>query len=291
MSAGPLKVFVVGAGTMGSGIAQVAAAAGDSATLYDTAPTAADRAKERIAASLERAAAKGYVTVSESEKTLANLSVASQLSDAAGYDVVIEAVKEDLAIKQSVFLELENIVAPETALWTNTSMLSIGALAKPLARPERFCGAHFFNPVPRMKLVEIIAGPRTAPAALESARETVTRWGKTAVTAPDSPGFLVNRILDAIKREALDLLDQGVPPDQVDTAVRLGLNFPMGPLELMDLIGLDTTLACMVSQARAMGRSDQFSPKITDLVRAGKTGRKSGEGFYSYKSNRPVTGK
>jgi len=276
------SVFVVGAGTMGAGIAQVAAAAGGQVSLYDNVPGAASRARDRIASSLERAATKGYVTPEALQQTLLNLHISDDLEDAAAAAIVIEAVKEEVAIKQSVFLALEKFILPSTAIWTNTSMISIGLLSEPLANPERFCGAHFFNPVPRMKLVELIAGPRTAPSTIEVARETVTRWGKTPVLAPDTPGFLVNRILDAIKREALDLLDQGVPPDQVDTAVRLGLNFPMGPLELMDLIGLDTTLDCMINQARAMGRPAEFSPKITSLVKAGKTGRKAGEGFYLY---------
>lgn len=276
------SVFVVGSGTMGAGIAQVAAAAGEQVSLFDKAPDAASRAKERIASSLQRASAKGYVTPESAEQTLENLHVARSLEEAASATIVVEAVKEEAAIKQTVFLALEKIISSKAAIWTNTSMISIGQLAEPLANPDRFCGAHFFNPVPRMKLVELIAGPRTAPSTIDAARETVVRWGKTPVLAPDSPGFLVNRILDAIKREALDLLDQGVPADQVDTAVRLGLNFPMGPLELMDLIGLDTTLDCMINQARAMGRPTEFSPKITSLVKAGKTGRKAGEGFYRY---------
>jgi 3-hydroxybutyryl-CoA dehydrogenase len=276
------KVLVVGTGTMGAGIAQVAAAAGDQVLLFDGKTGAAAASVDRIARSLERAEAKGYVTLAQRKDTLDHLLPVESLDAAGEVDIIVEAVKEDLKVKQSLFTEIERICLPSTALWTNTSMISISAISAPLKHRGRFCGTHFFNPVPRMRLVEVIAGTDTDPSTVEHALATVRRWGKTPVLAPDSPGFIVNRILDAIKREALDLLDQGVPPDQVDTAVRLGLNFPMGPLELMDLIGLDTTLDCLMNQATAMERSASFSEKLTGLVASGKTGRKAGQGFYSY---------
>lgn len=277
-----LTVLVVGAGTMGGGIAQVAAAAGDRVLIYDAQPGAAEQARERSAASLERAQAKGYVTNEDIERTLGNMHPVTALEEGAAADVVVEAVKEDLDIKRQVFAALEEVVSETCGLWTNTSMILISRIMEKLRHPERAAGTHFFNPVPRMKLVEVIAGERTSEEAVQFAMKTVGRWGKTAVRAPDSPGFIVNRILDVIKREALSLLDEGVPPDQVDTAVRLGLNFPMGPFELMDLVGLNTTLDCLIAQAKGMNRPAEFGPHLPKLVEEKNWGRKTGQGFYSY---------
>lgn len=276
------KLLVVGTGTMGGGIGQVAAAAGCTVCFYDRAEGAAKGTVQRIEGSLQRAQAKGYVTAEDAQRTLANLHPVDALDVAGEVDAVVEAVKEDLAIKRQVFAHLETLVSPETALWTNTSMIAITRIAEGLQHPERVVGTHFFNPVPRMKLVEVIAGERTSEEAVRLAEATVTRWGKTPVRAPDTPGFIVNRVLDAIKREALQLMEEGTPADQVDTAVRLGLNFPMGPFELMDLVGLETTLDCLKNQAEAMGRPQQFGSKLPVLVEQGKLGRKTGEGFYSY---------
>jgi len=281
----PGPIVVVGAGTMGAGIAQIAAAAGEMVLIYDLNPEAGRHALQRISASLEKSVSKGFVSKEERDSTVERLSLIQQPESAAGAAVVIEAVKEDPAVKQAVFRQFEDVISPQAALWTNTSMLSITTLASTLDHPGRFCGVHFFNPVPRMRLVEVIAGSATLPATLEVATVTVAKWGKTPVLAPDRPGFLVNRIFDAIKREALDLLEEGVPPDQLDTAVKLGLNFPMGPCELMDLIGLDTTLDVMINQAAAMGRPIEKTTPLHALVAAGKKGRKSGEGFYSYPSD------
>jgi 3-hydroxybutyryl-CoA dehydrogenase len=275
-------LLVVGTGTMGAGIAQIAAAAGDTVLLFDGAPGVAARAKARIGASMTRAAAKGHLDAASIPLTLERLRPVEALSAAGPIDAAIEAVKEDLAVKQGVFAELEAAFPPATLLWTNTSMISIARIAEKLRHPERVAGVHFFNPVPRMKLVEVIAGERTAPGTVDVAVQTVTRWGKTPVRAPDSPGFIVNRILDAIKRESLALLDEGVPADQIDQGVRLGLNFPMGPFELMDLIGLNNTLDAMKVQAEAVGRSTTFSPRIEKLVAQGHWGRKTGHGFYKY---------
>lgn len=275
-------LMVVGTGTMGAGIAQIAANAGCTVLLYDQVPGAAEGARKRVADSLQRARAKGYVSEADIERTLANLHPIASLDAAGRADAVIEAVKEDLAVKQEVFAKLESVVSPEVYLWSNTSMISITRIAAELKHPQRMAGTHFFNPVPRMHLVEIIAGVHTSEETIEVAIETTKAWGKTPVRAPDTPGFLANRILDAIKREALALIDEGAEPEAVDTAVRLGLNFPMGPFELMDLVGLDTTLDCLVAQAKAMNRSTTFSPKLVQKVKAGNLGRKTGQGFYSY---------
>lgn len=282
MKSSPSSLLVVGAGTMGAAIAQVAAMAGWHVWLHDKADGAAGAALQRIAASMERAETKGYLSAEDRSRTLGNLHPSPTLDPAAESTAVIEAVKEDLEIKRGVFRALDAIAPASVFLWTNTSMLSVTAIAGGLQHPGRVAGTHFFNPVPRMKLVEIIAGKETSEDTLRAAEEAVRQWGKTPVRAPDSPGFLVNRILDAIKREALDLLDEGVEPERVDAAVRLGLNFPMGPFELMDLVGLDTTLDCLLAQARAMGRQQETGRGLKRLVEAGKLGRKTGEGFHSY---------
>lgn len=276
------SVFVIGAGTMGSGIAQVAAAAGDEILLYDQNPEVPPRALARMEASLSRAAGKGYVTESEVAATINHIKPAVSLDAAAGCSVVIEAVKEDLEIKRSVFSAIEPVVDGTALICTNTSMISISAIATVLGDRSRFCGTHFFNPVPRMKLVEIIAGAETTNETMVMARSLVESWGKTAVEAPDSPGFIVNRVFDAIKREALALHEEGVPAGEVDAALRLGLNFPMGPFELMDLIGLDTTYDCLINQARQMQREPAFGARLPGLVAEGKFGRKSGAGFFDY---------
>jgi len=275
-------LLVIGTGTMGRGIAQTAATAGTEVRLYDAEPGVADGCKEAIAGALARAEAKGFLGTDSIPQILDRLTPASSLDACSEVDVVLEAVREDLETKRAVFGEVEQIAGPETYLWTNTSMLSISEIAALLRRPERVVGTHFFNPVPRMKLVEIIAGVKTSPQALAVAERTVTAWGKVIVRAPDSPGFIVNRVLDAIKREALALMSEGVPTEQIDTGVRLGLNFPMGPFELMDLVGLDTALACLETQAARMGRDKDVAPQVKQLVREGNLGRKSGKGFYSY---------
>lgn len=267
---------------MGAGIAQVVAAAGDSVRIYDAQPRAAETVRERCAASLERARAKGYVRSEEITRTMENLHPAQALEEGAEADVVIEAVKEDLDIKRQLFSALESVVTDQCYLWTNTSMISIARIMENLRHPGRAAGTHFFNPVPRMKLVEVIPGKKTAPETVDFAMATVQRWGKTPVLAPDTPGFIVNRIFDAITRESLAMLEEGVPPEQVDTAVRLGLNFPMGPFELMDLVGLQTTYDCLVAQAEGMGRSPECGTHLPKLVKEKRWGRKTGQGFYTY---------
>lgn len=280
-------LLVVGAGTMGGGIAQVAAAAGEKVFLYDKVADAPRRALDRMSVSLQRAVEKGYLSAEAVEKTLQNISPQTSLECAGGCTAIIEAVKEEPAIKQEVFQHLEERI-PETALLcTNTSMLSITSLAAGLKHKARFCGTHFFNPVPRMKLVEVIAGKETSRSTVAAARSMVARWGKTAVLAPDSPGFIVNRIFDVIKREALHLHEEGVDVREIDEALRLGLNFPMGPFELMDLIGLDTTYDCLINQARQMNRAPDFGTVLPKLVAAGKTGRKARKGFFEYEETRP----
>lgn len=276
------KVFVAGAGLMGAGIAQVAAASGDTVLLFDSNDKAFAKAMDRISRSLQRSVEKGGLSQESMNRTLDSIKPAESLCAAENCEIVVEAVKEDRDIKKTLFHELEEVVSASTLIFSNTSMISISDLASALREKSRFCGMHFFNPVPRMALVEVIAGKETSPETVQTAISVATRWGKKPVLAPDSPGFIVNRIFDVIKREALSLHEEGVEVDQIDQALKLGLNFPMGPFELMDLIGLDTTYDCLVNQARQMQRSPEFGTKLPALVGSGKHGRKSGLGFYEY---------
>jgi len=277
-------LLVVGTGTMGGGIAQVAAAAGTTVYLYDLVPGAASKARQRIEDSLRRAETKGYLTAADRERTVKGLRPIERIDEAREVEAVVEAVREELTVKQDLFRELEEKMPSGTLFWTNTSMISITEIARPMRYPERLAGVHFFNPVPRMKLVEIIAGERTAEATLLTADASVRHWGKTPVRAPDRPGFIVNRLLDALLREALTLHEEGVPHAEIDIAVRLGLNFPMGPMELMDLVGLDTIQDCLKSQAAGMKRPVDCGTDLPRLVAEGKIGKKSGQGFYTYET-------
>jgi 3-hydroxybutyryl-CoA dehydrogenase len=276
------NLLVIGTGTMGAGIAQVAASAGCRVALFDAKAGAAEAALGKIGAALERSVAKGWLEQDRASRALENLRVISSLKEADGTEAVIEAIREDLETKQQLFASLEKTFPLETLFWTNTSMISIRRIAEVLQHPQRMAGTHFFNPVPRMQLVEIIAGEYSSEETLATAEATVRQWGKQPVRAPDSPGFLVNRILDAMLREALALHAEGSSAAAIDEAIRLGLNFPMGPMELMDLIGLDTSRDCIVSMANQAGHQPTGSELLTRLVAEGKLGRKSGEGFYPY---------
>lgn len=284
----PQRMLVVGSGTMGAGIAQIAAASGCFVHLHDQSPDAATRAIERITASLGRAQSKGHVTAQEVSKTLEHLTALPSLDDLATLpspvDVALEAIYEDRQAKHDLFARLEKLLSPQTPLWTNASMIPIGSIAEGLQHPGRVVGTHFFNPVPRMKLVEVIASTHTQDAYVQHAMHVVTSWGKTPVLAPDTPGFIVNRVFDAIKRVALELLEQGTPASEIDKAIKLGLNFPMGPFEVMDLVGLDSTYRCLQTQAAAMNHNPDFGQTLPGLIEAGKLGKKSGSGFYEYPS-------
>jgi 3-hydroxybutyryl-CoA dehydrogenase len=278
------KIFITGCGTMGSGIAQVAAVAGCEVMLFDAFDGAAQKAKERIAHFLERDIEKGRITSEATTEALSRLHIAASLEEAANADVVIEAIRERLEDKQELFQKLDVITRPETLLLSNTSMISITQIAKSTFHPERVAGCHFFNPVPRMALVEIIPGEKTSKSTLEAVTALVSRWGKTPVPAPDTPGFIVNRALLMLLNEAAFLVEEGNAPKDVDEAMKLGCNFPMGPLELMDLVGVDVALDCQVALWEQYERRPKYEPceLLRAMVRAGKLGRKSGEGFYSY---------
>ena len=283
---------IVGAGTMGAGIAQVALEAGWAVQVHDPAPGAAARGLERISDGLRRRAARRRVTGDAVgpfvDDHLRRLEVVPDLGAVAtGADIVVEAALEDLETKRGIFAELDRAAAARTILATNTSALSVTAIASAAARhPERVVGLHFFNPAPVLLLVEVVAGERTAPAAVDRATAIVTDWGKTAVRSADSPGFIVNRVNRPFTIEPLRLLEAGeatVP--EIDAAVRAG-GFAMGPFELMDLVGLDVNLAAATAIWEGLGRPERLRPSpIQDrLVRDGRLGRKAGVGFYDYRA-------
>ena len=286
MSAAPedVTVLVAGAGTMGSGIAQVAAQAGHPVLLYDNLPGAAPAARERISATLDGLVERGKFDAATVAALLGRIDVIDDLGDAAAAGVAIEAIVEDLDAKRTLFGRLEEIVAADAILASNTSSISISALANGLRHPGRFVGMHFFNPVPLMRLVEVVSGLQTEPATAQAVFALAESWGKSAVHAGSTPGFIVNRIARPFYAEALALLQEraGSPAD-IDACQR-GAGFRMGPCELMDLIGHDVNLAVTRSVYEANFYDKRYQPSLVQqaLVDAGRLGRKSGRGFYDY---------
>ena len=284
-------VAIVGAGTMGAGIAQVALEGGWRVAIWDAVPGATNRARDRIRQGLERRATKAGEAdpAAAAAKRLLALSVAPTLADAvAGAQLVIEAALEELELKRRLFAELDDAAAPETILATNTSALSVSTIAEVTGRPERVVGLHFFNPAPVLPLVEVVAGRRSAAWAVETAAAAVEGWGKTAIRVNDSPGFIVNRVNRPFTLEPLRLLRSGSGSiESIDRAL-VDAGFPMGPFALMDLIGIDVNLAAARGLWEGFGRPPRFrpSPIQEDLVAAGRIGRKSGEGFYRYADGR-----
>lgn len=279
------RVLVVGAGAMGAGIAHVAAIAGHPVYLYDTRAEAVDRGLAGIARDLAFLVSKGRLDEAERDAALARITPVTELAAVKDAGLAIEAIVENLEVKQKLFVQLENLLGAEAILASNTSSLSITAMAAPLARPERLAGLHFFNPAPRMKLVEIVSGLATERAIAETLHDTATAWGKVAVHATSTPGFIVNRVARPFYAEALRVLNErAAAPATLDTAMREACGFPMGPFELMDLIGHDVNFAVTRSVFEAYFGDKRFTPSLIqqELVLAGRLGRKSGRGFYDY---------
>ncbi|MFD7096037.1 3-hydroxyacyl-CoA dehydrogenase [Streptomyces xanthophaeus] len=278
-------VAVVGAGTMGQGIAQVALLAGHRVLIYDIDATLAADGAGFVQDRLERMAAKGRLDRAEAEDAIGRIAAAGTLADLADAALVIEAVVENVTVKQALFAALEEVVAPDALLATNTSSLSVTELAGGLARPGRFLGLHFFNPAPLLPLVEVVSGFATDPAAAERAYRTVLGWGKTPVRCADTPGFIVNRIARPFYAEAFSVYEeQGADPATIDAVLRECGGFKMGPFALTDLIGQDVNEAVTRSVWESFYRSPKFTPSLAQrrLVQSGRLGRKSGHGWFPY---------
>jgi 3-hydroxybutyryl-CoA dehydrogenase len=285
----PRTLGVVGAGQMGAGIAQVAAAAGLDVLLHDRERRFIDRGLETIASSLKRLESKGTMAAGTGRDLLARVRPAEAIEALKGCDVVVEAVHENLDLKRSIFARLDLLCRPEAILASNTSSLSITRLAAGHSRPERVIGMHFMNPVPLMALVEIVAGQATSQATLEATRALAVRLGKTPVVSQDLPGFISNRVLMPLLNEAMFALYEGVGTrDDIDTVMTLGMRHPMGPLRLADFIGLDTCLAIMEVLHDGFGDPKyRPCPLLRRMVDAGYLGKKSGRGFYDYGTGDP----
>ena len=280
-------VLVVGAGVMGTGIAQVAAQAGHPVLLFDVQRGAADAAKTRLEAIFEKLVGKGKFSPDEASSILSRIETITSLDAAAGASLVIEAIVESMEIKRELLQQLESIVTRECILATNTSSISVTKIANGLQHPQRLVGMHFFNPVPLMKLVEVVSGLQTKNEVAEAIFELSVAWGKVPVHARSTPGFIVNRIARPYYAEALALLqEQAATPAALDACLR-GAGFRMGPCELMDLIGHDTNLAVTRSVYRANFYDKRYVPSLIqqDLVDAGLLGRKTGQGFFDYSDN------
>jgi len=278
------KIGVIGAGQMGSGIAQVAAQAGYEVVLRDLETSFIERGLSSIKRSIGKLLEKGRLDQSAHDAALARIVTTTHLADLKDCDLVIEAIVEHEPSKLELFRELDHLVKPEAILASNTSSIPITRLAAATRRPERFIGMHFMNPVPLMELVEVIRGYLTDEATTQAVLEAARKMGKTPVEVNDYPGFVSNRILLPMLNEAIQCVMEGVAtPEAIDQVMKLGMNHPMGPLTLADFIGLDTCLSIMEVLHRGLG-DDKYrpSPLLRKMVQAGLLGRKSGRGFYRY---------
>jgi len=281
------KVAVLGAGLMGHGIAQVAAqVAKYEVSLRDVSQKFLDKAMRMMQGSLQKFVGKEKISVEEMKETLGRIHPTTDLEEAvADADFIVEAVPENLEIKKRVFVEVEKFAKRDSIIVSNTSSISINELASATRRPEKFCGMHFFNPPQLMSLVEVVRGAKTSDETVDIVVEAAKKMGKEPVIVKkDSPGFIVNRILIPALNEALYLVWEGVADrDEIDKAVRLGLNWPMGPLTLLDYVGLDTALSILEIFQRELGDVKyRPCPLLTQMVRAGLLGRKTGKGFYDW---------
>lgn len=286
-----LRIGVIGAGTMGRGIVQLFAQGGHQVLCFDEKPDAAAQGIAAVLDTLEKLAAKGRVSAADLIDIRRRMSSCVALTEFAGCDVVVEAIVEDLAVKRALFAALEQIVTPQAILATNTSSLCVAEIASACRRPERVAGLHFFNPVPLMKIAEVIAAVRTAPSAVATVRELVERAGHKAVVVADQPGFLVNHAGRGLYTEGLRIVEECVasPPD-VDDVLREGLGFRMGPFELLDLTGLDVSSKVMTSIYAQFQEEPRFRPSslVPPRVAAGLYGRKTGQGWYRYENGQKI---
>ena len=278
------KIAVLGAGQMGAGIAQVSACAGYEVVMIDISQEFVDRGMVTISSSLDKLVSKGRMSEEESSRAMSLISSSTDRASASDADLVVEAIPEIPDLKFSTFSELDSICKQDAILASNTSSISINEIASHTSRPDRVIGMHFMNPVPIMKLIEIINGSETDPEVTAAVMEASERMGKTPLECNDSPGFVSNRILCPMINEAILTLQEGVAePEAIDGIMKLGMNHPIGPLALADLIGLDTVLHIMGVLHEGMG-DEKYAPAplLVEMVESGRLGRKSGNGFYEY---------
>jgi 3-hydroxybutyryl-CoA dehydrogenase len=278
------RVGVVGLGTMGAGIGQVCLQAGLEVVGREVSPELGAKARERIDHYLSRGVEKGRLTHEEKDAALGRLTLVTELADLGSCELVIEAAFEDLGVKRELFGELEQIVAPDAILATNTSALSVTEIADATSSRERVVGLHFFNPAPVLPLVEVIRTAHTSDEVFDTANAFVERIGKEPVACNDTPGFIVNRILIPLLNDCVRVLDESrVAPDDVDRAMRFGANWPIGPCALIDLIGIDVHVHASEALHAALGEERMAPPeRLLQMQQAGQLGRKTGRGFYEY---------
>lgn len=279
-----MKVAVIGAGTMGSGIAQVAAQAGHSVVLFDTRREAVYKALAGLRKTLDKLVEKGKITTQQADGIHGRITPASDLKELAGSGLVIEAIIEDLGIKRKLFSELEGILAADAVLATNTSSLSVTAIAGGLKHPERMVGLHFFNPAPLLPLVEVVPGLASDETLASRCMALMTAWGKVPVVCKDTPGFIVNRVARPFYGEAIRIYEEGIADMPTIDAAMKSVGFKMGPFQLMDLIGNDINFTVTKTVWEAFFYDPRYKPSFTQQrqVESGRLGRKSGRGFYTY---------
>jgi 3-hydroxybutyryl-CoA dehydrogenase len=278
------KVGVVGLGTMGAGIAQICLEAGVETVGREVSAELGERARDRIAHFLTRKVEKGQMAADEREAAVGRLQLTTELSDLAGSDLVIEAIVEELEPKRELFAALEDVVGPEAVLATNTSALSVTEIAAATSRPERVVGMHFFNPAPLLPLVEIVRTEHASEEAYETAYSFAERLGKTPIRCHDTPGFVVNRVLIPLLNDCVRVLDEArVTPEDLDTGMKNGAGWPMGPCELIDLVGIDIHVHASEALHEAL-REPRMAPppRLLQMAEEGRLGRKSGRGFFRY---------